>query len=228
MRGWAVLLLPAALAAACSQPASNAVPEAANAVNAAAPTLPDCPETQLSCGRQRPIVSDGITPFVNESYYLAMVFPRGSQVCATRSGDAPHGFFAVYGAPPGCPERPNRPPRFITLYAEYNALFITELSEIVPDGCRPLAGDTRRRLSGPGLSFPGSPSILCETRAASNRFEISVYTLAGPSHDGDGPGAPRIRAATYFMTLGTDAAHFDEDLVHFRAVLASVRIGTEG
>ena len=196
MRGWAVLLLPAALAAACSQPASNAVPEAANAVNAAAPTLPDCLETQLSCGRQRPIVSDGVTPFVNENYYLAMVFPRGSQVCATRSGDAPHGFFAVYGAPPGCPERPNRPPRFITLYAEYNALFITELSEIMPDSCRPLAADTRRRLSGPGLSFPGSPSILCETRAASNRFEISVYTLAGRKQARDGHVEPRIRADT--------------------------------
>lgn len=87
--------------------------EAANGANLSA--LRDCPEEELSCGRQRPVISDGVTPFVNENYHLNMVFPRGDRVCMTRSGNAAHGFFAVYSPPLGCPARPERGPRFIAL-----------------------------------------------------------------------------------------------------------------
>ncbi len=206
-------------------PARGAPPTAANAVNLAVAS--DCPEDDLSCGRQRPVVSDGARPFEDANHYLTVTFPRGSQVCLTRSGPAPHGFFAIYGTPPDCGERPERPPRFISVYGEYNALFWTELGEARTEDCRPPSAATGRRLGSEPLQLTGFPSGVCERPSAPGTVELSVYALAGPwQTQGDPPNLYRYRAGLYYLTLGTTDAHFDEDLARFRRVLASVRIAT--
>lgn len=223
MKRMAIGLL-AALSAACTAAGPNNADEAggeARITNAAQP--PDCPEEELSCVRQRPVVSDGSAPFLNANYGLTMVFPRGDRVCMTRSGNAPHGFVAHYGDGTGCPERPEQGPRFIALYAEFNALFYTTLAQALPARCRPVSSATARRLRGVSLAFPGFPSTVCETPARPGAIELSVYTLAGPWQQGERPGS-RVRKAVYYITLGTADAHFDEDLARFREVLASIRI----
>jgi len=184
----------------------------------------DCPEEELSCGKQRPVVSDGVTRFRNEDMYLSAIFPAGSQVCMTRSGDTPRGFFAVYGAPPGCPERPERPPRFIVLSAMFNAAFYVRAEEILGGDCRPLSAETERRLGAP-LAMHGLRTLVCETRSAGGSIEISMNFLGGPWWEGETPGSRR-RKVVYVFILNTTPDHFDEDLARFRQVLASVRIAT--
>lgn len=184
-----------------------------------------CPPEQLSCGRQQPVVSDGVRRFWNEDFWLGVTFPRGSRVCLIRSGDAPHGFFARYGQVQDCAERPERGPEFIAIYAEHNALFETSLRAIAPADCGPLSAAVRRRLAAGGLSFPNYRSMACETTVHGGAIEISVHTLAGPwQRAGSVPG--RSRAGIYFATLGTTPARLDADLARFRQVLGSVRISS--
>jgi hypothetical protein len=158
------IVLLAVLAGACTAATDNGANEtnaaAARTVNLASET--DCPAEELSCGRQRPVVSDGVTRFRNDNMYLSVVFPAGSQVCMTRSGDSPRGFFAVYGAPPGCPERPERPPRFIVLNTMFNANFHERAEDIAGLVCDPVSPETRRRRAAAPLALPRVRTQGCE------------------------------------------------------------------
>lgn len=216
----------ALLAGACT--ASGPENNAANQINlnAIMNALPpaDCPEEELSCGKQRPVVSDGVTRFRNEDMYLSVVFPAGSQVCMTRSGDTPRGFFAIYGAAPGCQEPPRRPPRFIVLNTMYNAVFYETIGDAVED-CDPLSAETRQRLGGVPLVRPGFKILACETRGPAGAIEIHLNFLGGPWQEGETPRS-RVRTVIYYFTFGTTPDHFDEDVARFRRVLASVRIAT--
>lgn len=219
-----------ALLSACTARGDNSsndanVANGAKAANEANLAVPDCPTEELSCGRQRPVRSDGVTRFRNEDMYLSAVFPAGDQVCMTRSGDTPRGFFAVYDAPPACPEPPQRSPRFIVLHSMFNATFHADVED-APDGaCAPVTAGTRRRLGGTTLAMPGFRAVLCEAPRDGGATEISLHFLGGPWQEGEMPGS-RVRAVIYYFSFGTTPDHFDEDLARFRRVLASVRIAT--
>jgi hypothetical protein len=221
-----VLVPVALLAGACTAGGSDNNVAAERNLASIMNNLPPapCPEEELSCGKQRPVVSDGTTRFVNDNMSLSGVFPAGSQVCLTRSGDEPRGFFAIYGAPPSCAERPERPPRFIVLSAMFNAAFYVRAEEILGGDCRPLSAETQRRLGAP-LAMPGFRTLLCETRSTGGSIEISMNFLGGPWWEGETPGSRR-RKVVYVFILNTTPDHFDEDLARFRRVLASVRIAT--
>lgn len=221
MRLWAILAAAAFVAMTGSEPRPSA-PKATPP--AGTPSAPPCPADELSCGLQRPVFSDGVRSFSNENYGVRMTFPRGSAVCMTRSGDAPHGFFAVYGADAGCSERPERPPRFISLYAEFNALFERSLAAVVPETCGPLLESVRQRIGAKPLAFPNWRSVTCQEPSDADSIEIAVYTLAGPWQSSGEQPESRSRAVVYFAALGSTPAHIEEDLARFRVVLASIEI----
>lgn len=226
MRRGAILLLTV-LASACTATGPEnemATPRNLSAIMNDLPPA-DCSEEELSCGKQRPVVSDGVTRFRNEDMYLSAVFPAGSQVCLTRSGDSPRGFFAVYGAPPGCPELPERPPRFIVINSMYNATFHATVEEASGVDCDLLSAETRRRLGGVPLAMPGFRTMVCETHGPAGAIEISLNFLGGPWQRVD-ELRDRRRTVIYTASVGTTPDHFDEDLARFRRVLASVRIET--
>lgn len=209
-------VLAALLLTACSpQAPEDAAPEKAAAER------PPCPPEQLSCGLQTPVRSDGVTPFENADMGLTAVFPAGDPVCLARSGDAPRGFFVNYGDGQGCAERPERGPRFITLYADHNSSFERSAAEALPGDCRPLSDALRRRLEG-ALAVPGHASAACQRPAAEGAVEVMVYAMAGET-EGEAPGS-RVPAVIYFAAFGTTQAHFEEDRARFRPVLASVRL----
>lgn len=212
-----VLFLLSACGGGLGNEAGNASGNMASLANAT-----DCPEDDLSCGRQRPEVSDGVTRFSNDNMYFSAIFPAGSQVCLTRWGTAPHGFFVVYGTTQRCPERPERPWRYIVLDASYNAPFYERVEDSLGGPCTPPSAGHRQRLSGLGSVFLGVPILLCETHGPGGNFEIGMHFLSGPLWD----RGSRLRKAIYDFSLGTSEATFDEDLARFRRVLASVRIAT--
>jgi len=214
----------AAVAAAIAVIAWRPAAEQAATAQPAEPKAPPCTPEHLSCGMQRPVPSDGVRPFVNEEFGLRVVFPRGSRVCLTRSGDAPRGFFAIYGADAGCAERPERPPRFIVFDLGYNALFRASLAEVLPDDCRPPGAALRRRIGSPAPAFPGLRSAICQLPSRTGDIELYVYTMAGQQPRRDSSPESRTPYAIAIASLGTTAAHFDEDLARFRRVLASARI----
>lgn len=220
-------LRPLALLAAVAAMTATAActprsPESAEPSTAARATPPPCPAEQLSCGLQTPVRSDGVTPFVNEDMGLKVIFPAGSQICLARSGDAARGFFAIYaGGPPACDEQPQRPPRFITLHAAYNALFHSTPEEGVAD-CRPLPDALQRQLGEP-LAFPGQRSLVCNTTTRAGTIEITVNALTGRQKD-DGKPESRAPSTAYFAAFGTTPDHLDEDLARFRRVLATTEI----
>jgi hypothetical protein len=182
---------------------------------------PPCAAEQLSCGKQRPVLSDGVRRFENEELGLSVLFPRGSEVCLARSGDAPRGFFAVYPGG-GCEERPLRPPRAISVYGSYNALS-EESVEAAAGDCGAVSPALRFALPAEGLAIPGEHSLMCQTPAADGAIELSVHALAGPWQDGV-DGRPRTRQMIFFAALITLPDRLDEDLARFRALLASIRI----
>lgn len=220
LRPFALLAAVAAMTAtaACTpRPPQRAEPRAAQA------KAPACPAEQLSCGLQRPVRSDGATPFENADMGLKVVFPAGSQVCLTRSGDAARGFFASYaGGPPACEEPPQQPPRFITLNTSWNALFHPTLEAANPD-CRPLSTELRRRLGEP-LAFPGQRSLVCDTTRRAGTIEITVNALTGRRQSDDGTAETRAPTTEYFAVFGSTPDHLDEDLARFRRVLATTEM----
>jgi hypothetical protein len=182
-----------------------------------------CRPEELSCGLQKPTLSDGVTRFVNEDMGVSAVFPRGSQVCIGRSGDAHRGFYAWYGMDvQGCPERGDMPVTFMSVTTMFNALDYSTPRQAAHDGCRPLSPAVIDRLGGHRLEFAGHPSSLaCQEGDADAAFSITIYALAGRS-----PYDKRDTALViYIATLGTDPKRLDEDLQRFRAFLRSVRIG---
>lgn len=208
--------LAALFLAACSpQAPEDPTPEKAAAER------PPCPPEQLSCGLQTPVRSDGVTPFTNRDMGLTAVFPAGDPVCLARSGDTPRGFFVNYGDGQGCAERPERGPRFITLYADYNSSFEPSAAQALPEDCHPLSDALKRRLEG-ALAIPGHASAACQRPAAEGAVEVMIYAMAGET-EGETPGS-RVPAVVYFADFGTTRAHFDEDLARFRSVLAGVRL----
>jgi hypothetical protein len=183
-----------------------------------------CASEELSCGLQKPVASDGIHRFTNSETDLSAVFPRGSRVCETRSGDAPRGFYAWYGKPAkGCPERRDIDAARMSIDSSWNALFYTSLSQVARD-CVPLSPSLKRQLRGRGLSIPGVRSLVCGQEAKNGAVAIKVYVLAGARD-----AAPVDHLSTiYAATLETRQERARRDLPMFRVFLQQLRLGVRG
>jgi hypothetical protein len=181
---------------------------------------PSCPAEQLSCGLQKPVLSNGVRAFVNEEMALRATFPAGSRVCLSRSGDAPRGFYAWYGtSEAGCPERGDIPASFMGLSAHWNAAFARS-AEQAADPCRPLSGRVKRLLQGAALAIPGHRSLACARDGPEGRVEVTVYALGGPADPDEG-----VPGVVYFAVLGSTPERLEQDLVRFRQFLRLVRVG---
>lgn len=191
------------------------------AATVAARDAPPCPRDQLSCGFQQPVPSDGETVFVNEEFGLSVRFPRGSGVCMTRSGDAPRGFFAVYGIPPNCEERPARTPRAIVVNLSWNGPEYRSIEEAVRT-CEPPPPATLRRLGDRPPALAGRTARVCETAGADGSREIVLHAMFPAPGRAAAPGDPPAILA--FAAVSTVPAHAEEDFARFREVLASIRI----
>lgn len=181
-----------------------------------------CPPEELSCGLQKPVVSDGVRPFVNEEMGLRVIFPRGAMVCLARSGDAARGFYTSLVPVEGCPERPDRRV-FISIYTMWNATFQPSVAEYW-QGCLPPSGAVRQRLMSGELSFPGHRSVTCQETSNDGMIELSVHTLARAWSGNDLSPEFRTPSTAYSAALGTTLERLDEDLPRFRQVLRSIRI----
>lgn len=221
--GWAVILG----SCSASDPAQENV--ATNRIAEVSVTNEDraepCPPEQLSCGRQHPITSDGVTAFRNEEMGIAALFPAGSQVCMSRSGDAPRGFYARYGTDePGCPEREDGDARttFMGIGSSFNPLFYRTLREAAGEDCQPPGDAVLRRLGRPPLAIAGHGSLVCQSMRPNGLIEISVYAMAGRWPDNDPEGVPY---AIYWASLGTREDRLEQDVRMFRTFLNRLHIG---
>jgi len=152
---------------------------------------PPCTPEYLSCGMQTPIVSNGRRRFRNEEMGLSAVFPAGSRVCMSRSGDAARGFYAWYGTDEtGCPERGDLPGAYMGIGSSFNAAFYPSLREAAGEDCRPPAGRVGRLLREAPLTIPGHRSLSCQRRG--ERIEISIYAMTGRWPRGFRETAPRM------------------------------------
>jgi hypothetical protein len=183
---------------------------------------PPCPADELSCGLQRPVLSDGIQPFRNDEMGLQAAFPAGSRVCRARSGDAPRGFYAWYGTTrTDCPERGDIAATRMAISAMYNAVSHREVRDAVGT-CDPLSHSLFQALGGEPLAIRGHRSLLCQSDASDGDIEIWVYAMAGRLPD-DAPDDPP--AVIYSASLETSPARWERDLPMFRTFLNAVRIG---
>jgi hypothetical protein len=217
--GFRYCLVIAALAGCSPDGGAPAQPrQRASAPAAPRRVAPPCPPDHLSCGLQKPVRSDGIHRFVNGEMGVSAIFPPGSQVCLGRSGDAPRGFYAWYGARvQGCPERGDIPATAMGINTSFNALDYTSLRQAAMN-CDPLSGKVRRR--GGTLGFPGHRSLACQDLHRDGVIEITVYAMAGRSEWS--PHAPEV---IYFASLTTGPERLDRDLRMFRTFLGRLRIG---
>lgn len=177
-----------------------------------------CPSDGLSCGKQKPVQSDGVHPFTNEEMGLSVVFPRGALVCKGRSGDAPRGFYSWLGTPTNCSERvPRELQAYLGIYSSYNALDWTSPRQAFLT-CKPLPPLLSRRLRHAKLESPGHRSAVCQ-RKTKDGIELTVTALAGPKCNG-------VPTVEYDAFLGTTWRRFDMDLKRFQSFLNSAKIGT--
>ncbi|WP_129794125.1 hypothetical protein [Sphingosinicella sp. CPCC 101087] len=169
------------------------------------------------------MLSDGARPFVNENMGLSVVFPQGSRVCMSRSGDAPRGFYARYGTgATGCPEgREDSPEASMGLNSSFNATFLATPAEVA-GSCTPPDEAILQHFGADGLVFPGHRSLACQSIGKDGSIDLTVYALAG-EWAGDPPeDVPHV---VYRATLGTRPGRLEEDLRMFRTFLGQARIG---
>jgi hypothetical protein len=180
---------------------------------------PPCPAEQLSCGKQTPVTSDGARVFKNDEMGLQAVFPEGSRVCMSRSGDAPRGFYAWYGTTvAGCPERGDIPAAFMGISSSFNALAYKSLQQAAHN-CAPLSPRVKKHLKGASLSVAGHSSVACQSGEPDGALRITVYTMGGkPTEEG-------VPSVIYFASLVSQNARLDHDLAMFRTFLHRVRVG---
>ncbi len=217
MRG---LIFGLAFAASCT--AAFAAPPGPYAIGRSQPPAafqpPSCPAEQLSCGLQTPVTSDGARPFVNHVMGLRAIFPAGSHVCMSRSGDSPRGFYAWYGkSVAGCPEGGHHPVAAMGISSSFNPLYYKSLRQVSPD-CRPLSSAVRANLHGSTLVIAGHRSLACQAEGQNGAVEITVYALAGTIEE----GAPSV---IYFAFLDSKNERLNRDLVTFQTFLGRLRIG---
>lgn len=178
---------------------------------------PPCPADELSCGKQKPVRSDGVRPFINREMGLSVIFPRGYLICMGRSGDAPRGFYAWLGIPTSCTEsKLPVPPGYFGIYASFNVLDWTSPRQNFRF-CKPLSPGLSRRLLHAKLRFAGHPSAICQ-RMTKDGVELTVTVLGGPKCDG-------ISAVDYNASLGTTWKRFDVDLKRFETFIHQAKIG---
>ncbi|MCW3847053.1 hypothetical protein OF829_07360 [Sphingomonas sp. LB-2] len=221
--------LPACLIGPLALIACSPAPQADNAaapepVNIALP-IADCPEEQLSCGKQKPVVSDGVRPFENDDMAIRAWFPKGDRVCMSRSGDAARGFYAEYDLTERPCSEPGTPRAFIGISSSFNAMEWS-LADATRD-CRPLSAALLKRFGGKPPAFPGHPSRACEEIQPDGWVVVTVHTTAGRRVEGD-----TLKGLTYFYraTLGTRPDRFDRfdrDVPRFRAFLRRLQIDAE-
>jgi hypothetical protein len=176
-----------------------------------------CPAEELSCGKQKPVLSDGVHRFTNDDMGLSVRFPKGSLVCMGRSGDAPRGFYSWLGMATNCRERASdSPPRYIGIYASWNALF-EKLPGLELGWCKPLSASLAAHLGDAPLSFPGHKSAVCQ-RVSRHAIALTVRSLAGPRCEG-------AAAIEYMASFRTTSKRLDTDLKRFRTFLRQSKIG---
>ena len=214
----------------CSHPAPSGSDERQSVESGSGATLPSsaepppCPPEDLSCGLQKPVLSDGVRRFENAEMGLSAVFPAGSRVCLTRSGETPRGFYAWYGSnAKNCPERGDISATYMSLSSHFNSLFRKSLSQAVPDDCPPLSEAVKQHLAGRPLVIPGHQSQVCQWVRADGWAEIYVYAMAGTHPDDEPDAAPHV---VYWAALETNAERMERDLRMFLLFLKSVRVGT--
>jgi hypothetical protein len=155
---------------------------------------------------------------------LSAVFPAGSRVCMTRSGDAARGFYAWYGThAAGCPERGDVAATRMSVDSSFNALD-QRTPEEAAGTCRPVPLSLTGKSGGLRLAFRGASSLACMSALPGGWLEISVNALAGRRSSASPRDAPIV---LYTASLTTRPDRLGEDLPMFRAFLAQLQIGLD-
>jgi hypothetical protein len=183
----------------------------------------DCPAEELSCGKQKPVRSNGRDPFVNDDMQIRATFASGSEVCLTRSGDAARGFFA-WLEPTGnpCSENPDRK-SYLAIDSNFNSNFVKTLLEAAGGRCDPLPAGILEHATARDFAIPRHRVLVCGQRMSAG-IGLTVYALGGGTEDsGDG----EYQAREYRATLGTTERRAKADIAAFRKFLGSLELGFE-
>jgi hypothetical protein len=181
----------------------------------------DCPAEELSCGKQKPVRSNGRDPFVNDDMQIRATFASGSEVCLTRSGDVPRGFFVLLEpmANP-CTENPDRK-SFLAIDSNYNSIDHRTLLEAAFGDCDPLPAAIRAHVSKRDFSIPHHRILVCG-ESVSTGIGLTVYAMGGGMADSGEYMTQRIE---YRATLATTEQRAKADLAVFREFLSSLELG---
>lgn len=183
----------------------------------AATSFVTCPEHQMLCGMERPVVSDGGERFSNARWGLAMTFPAGRAVCTERrddnvQSDEARGFYAMI-RDADIPCDIVDPSRALGLAA----LKARTVDEARLEPCKPLSPAILRAFGGRPPRLAGHSGVACE-EIANGQIAVSVFAFARPRPE---TGAP---TTLYEAWVLTDPAHLAEDARSFEAFLMTARI----
>jgi hypothetical protein len=187
-------------------------------IRTAATRLVPCPAKAMPCGMDRPVPSDGRTPFRKPDLGLAAVFPATLLVCPLDDDKGePSGLFGDrLPADEPCGQ------------AEQSREMGLQVAPYRMDGCtvlearsvpwRPVSPETLKLLRGQSLTLGGFPVQVCELRM-SGYVQISAYASA-PSPTKQGQGM-----TLYEAYIVTRPEHLADDLRGLATFMDTARIG---
>jgi len=184
----------------------------------AATRLVPCPAKAMACGMDRPVPSDGRTPFRKPELGLAAVFPAALLVCPLTGDEGePRGLFGDrLPADEACGQ------------AEQSRELGLQVAPYRMEGCtvvearsvpwRSVSPETLNLLQARSLTLGGFPVRVCELRM-SGYVQISAYASA-PSPTKQGRGM-----TLYEAYIVTKPEHLAEDLRGLATFMDTARIG---
>lgn len=161
--------------------------------------------------------SNGPERIENDEYRFAASLPVGAVPCASMSGTHPHGYlFTVHPIGESCETLgvQSGEASVISIWADYNAWFATDIDQISQADCAHLTqGEPPVPLDDLRVNY--LVSRVCTGPRSDGRLAV-IVSAAGGDPNGESP-----YSLIYTLSLSTTQDRFAADLATFRAVVDS-------
>lgn len=169
--------------------------------------------------------------YENEEFRFGLVFPANYFVCRVGPRQRDDGITILLDSDACVTTNKGGA---VTVGAEYNALYYTNVKKFIADGCtlKAMAFDLRTKpveiLQAPlGLQIGDLKSAACRVDSADGSIDIEVGALGRPPLPPFKLPEDRAPEIRYTAWLNTNRRHIDADLAAFRSILRRFQIAAE-
>lgn len=156
----------------------------------------------------------------NSEYAIRLEVPARYEVCVSRSGSHPFGFYYNLGGGSCRLNTKSSPVSTVGLYGSYATMGKSSPSDSFPDDCHRRAPSPK--IAFGKLSISGHPTQRCAVQHEDGSIDIYLVTQVPDRSASDTLRPPSV---SYVAFLSTRAGKLETDLLEFKKLLSTAKIG---